>query len=173
MAAEHRSLLMRANRLLGASLVENNLVKVEDLEAANDRLLELLETGAVKQASLLSVLLYEKKVMTEEALFQHLVEDHGVGLIDLRTYDVPEETRKALNLDACWATWTVKFDQEEDVHFIATAYYLSPAVRTFWEKHLKGPIIWFATTIESITEFLEKLEGETKKAAPPMEAAAK
>ena len=34
MSPENRSLLMRANRLLGAGLVEHNLVKMEDLEKA-------------------------------------------------------------------------------------------------------------------------------------------
>ena len=37
--AEYRPLLMRANRLLGSALIEHNLVKFEDLEAANERLL--------------------------------------------------------------------------------------------------------------------------------------
>lgn len=37
--AEIRSLLMRANRLLGASLVEANLVTIDQLENANEKLL--------------------------------------------------------------------------------------------------------------------------------------
>ena len=41
------------------------------------------------------------------------------------------EAKKGLDIDACWATWSVPFDQEEDFAFIATAYYLSPAVRTY------------------------------------------
>ncbi len=36
MSTEHRSLMMRTNRLLGAALVEHNLVKMEDLEKANE-----------------------------------------------------------------------------------------------------------------------------------------
>jgi hypothetical protein len=40
---------------------------------------------------------------------------------------------------------------------VATAYYLSPAVRVFWEKQLGGPIIWFGTTLEGIADYLEKL----------------
>ena len=39
-SAEYRPLLMRANRLLGSALIEHNLVKFEDLEAANERLLQ-------------------------------------------------------------------------------------------------------------------------------------
>ena len=63
----------------------------------------------------------------------------------------------ALDVGACWATWPVPFDREEEFHFMATAYYLSPAVRVFWEKQLGGPIIWFGTTLEGIADYLEKL----------------
>ena len=85
---------MRANRLLGAALVEANLVKIEDLEAANERLLELLAGDAERQATLLGVLMYEKKVLSEDDLLHHFADNDGIGLIDLRTYDVPEEFRK-------------------------------------------------------------------------------
>lgn len=120
---------MRANRLLGAALVETNLVKVEDLAAANERLLELLQTSTERQATLLGVLMYEKKILNEEDLLHLLVDNDGIGLIDLRSYDVPEEFRKNVDLGSCWATWTVPFDKEEDFYFVATAYYLSPGRR--------------------------------------------
>ena len=68
-------------------------------------------------------------------------------------------------LSACWATWSVPFDREEDFHFVATAYYLSPAVRTYWEKQLNGPILWFGTTLEGIADHLEKLQAEKPAAA--------
>jgi len=45
MSPENRSLMMRANRLLGAGLVEHNLVKIEDLEKANERLLEIIASA--------------------------------------------------------------------------------------------------------------------------------
>ena len=59
--SEHRPLLMRSNRLLGSALIEHNLVKFEDLEAANERLLEIATTGDLRRSSVLSVLVYEKK----------------------------------------------------------------------------------------------------------------
>ena len=105
---------MRANRLLGAGLVEANLVKIEDLEKANERLLELLAGDAERQATVLGVLAYEKKVMSEDDFLHHLAETEGLGLIDLRGYDPPEEFRKEVDLGSCWATWTVPFDQEEN-----------------------------------------------------------
>ncbi|AOS46399.1 hypothetical protein Verru16b_03505 [Lacunisphaera limnophila] len=159
-AAEYRPLLMRANRLLGSALIEHNLVKFEDLEAANERLLEVAASGQVRQSSVLSILVYEKKVLREEDVLHHVVDDHGVGVVDLRGYDVPEDVRKELDLDACWATWSVPFDREEDFHFVATAYYLSPAVRTHWEKKLGGQIIWQATTMDIIADFLDRMTGE-------------
>jgi len=159
-SAEYRPLLMRANRLLGSALIEHNLVKFEDLEAANERLLEIAASGQVRQSSVLSILVYEKKVLREEDVLHHVVDDHGVGVVDLRGYDVPEDVRKEMDLEACWATWTVPFDREEDFHFVATAYYLSPAVRTFWEKKLGGQIIWQATTMDIIADFLDRMQSE-------------
>ena len=160
MLTEYRPLLMRANRLLGSALIEHNLVKFEDLEAANERLLEVAATGQVRQSSVLSILVYEKKVLREEDVLHHVVDDHGVGVVDLRGYDVPDDVRKDLDLDACWATWSVPFDREEDFHFVATAYYLSPAVRTYWEKKLGGHIIWQATTMDIIADFLDRITAE-------------
>lgn len=166
MAAVPRSLLMRANRLLGANLVEANLVKIEDLEQANERLLELIPLEQPRQTTLLGVLAYEMKVLREDDLLHHLVENEGVGLVDLRHYDIADDIKKSLDLGACWATWSVPFDREEDFHFVASAYYLSPAVRAHWEKELGGPVLWFGATLEGIAEHLEKLEAERAGPAP-------
>lgn len=165
MTSEYRPLLMRANRLLGSALIEHNLVKFEDLEAANERLLEVAATGQVRQSSVLSILVYEKKVLREEDVLHHVVDDHGVGVVDLRGYEVPEEVKKDIDLDACWATWSVPFDREEDFHFVASAYYLSPAVRSYWEKKLGGQIIWQATTMDIIADFLDRMHAERTEGA--------
>ena len=162
---EYRPLLMRANRLLGSALIEHNLVKFEDLEAANERLLEVAATGQMRQSSVLSILVYEKKVLKEEDVLHHVVDDHGVGVVDLRGYDVPEDVKKEIELEACWATWSVPFDREEDFHFIATAYYLSPAVRAHWERKLGGHIIWQATTMDIIADFLDRIHAERTETA--------
>jgi hypothetical protein len=166
MSPENRSLLMRANRLLGAGLVEHNLVKIEDLEKANERLLEIIASNQPRQATVLGVLAYEIKVLREEDVLQHLVETEGLGLVDLRGYEPPDDTKKGLDMDACWATWSVPFDQEEDFTFIASAYYLSPAVRTYWEKRYEGAILWFGTTLEGIAEHLDRLGGPAASRAP-------
>ena len=159
LSPEHRSLLMRANRLLGANLVEVNLVKIDSLEAANERLLELVSTGDYRKGSVLNILAYEMQVVKESDVIQLAADDHGAGLVDLRGYDVPDDLRAATEPGACWATWSVPFDREDDVYFIASAYYLSPAVRTYWEKKFDAPIVWFVTTLEMISDYLDRLEG--------------
>jgi hypothetical protein len=158
LSPEHRSLLMRANRLLGAHLVEANLVKIDNLEAANERLLELISTGDYRKGSVLSILAFELQVVKEGDVLNHVMEEHGVGLVDLRAYDVPDDLRASVDIGACWATWTIPFDKEEDVYFVATAYYLSPAVRAYWEKQLGAPIVWFGTTQEMLADYFEKIE---------------
>jgi hypothetical protein len=167
MSKEHRPLLMRANRLMGAALVEHNLVKIEDLESANEKLIELVASDQPRQTTILGILAYDMKVLKEDEVLHHVVESEGVGLVDLRDYDVPDESKKNLDVGACWATWSVPFDREEEFYFVATAYYLSPAVQTFWEKQLGGPILWFGTTLEGIADYLEKLA-----ASAPADAAA-
>jgi hypothetical protein len=156
MSKENRPLLMRANRLLGAALVEHNLVKIENLEAANEKLIEGVASGDARQSTILGILAYDMKVLKEDDVLHHVVESEGVGLVDLREYDLPDEIRKHVDEGACWATWSVPFDHEEEFWFVATAYYLSPAVRAFWEKQLNGPILWFGTTLDAIAEFLEQ-----------------
>ncbi|HEY9248228.1 MAG TPA: hypothetical protein VIO38_03815 [Rariglobus sp.] len=167
LSPEHRSLLMRANRLLGAHLVEANLVKIDNLEAANERLLELISTGDYRKGTVLGILAYELQVVKESDVLQHGMDEHGVGLVDLRSYDVPEDLRSTIDLGACWATWSLPFDREEDVYFVATAYYLSPAVRLYWEKQFGGPVVWYGTTMEMLADYFEKLEVSRSGVLPP------
>lgn len=160
MSLSCRPLLLRANRLLGASLVEANLVTVEQLEGASQRVLEHAAAGRLRDASLLRILVLEQGVLREDVVLSAVLEEPKMGLITLRHYEVPEEVRRAVELDTCWATWTVPFDRDEDIHFVATAYALSPAVRAHWEKTLGGQICWFATTMETIVDVLEEIEVE-------------
>jgi len=170
LSTEHRSLLMNANRRLGAALVDHNLVNIEDLERANERLLEIVASNQPRQSTVLGILAYEMKVLKEDDVLAHLVEAEAIGLVDLREYDVSEDLKKNLDRGAAWATWSVPFDQEEDFTFIATAYYLSPAVRNYWEKQFSGPVLWFGTTLEGVAEFMERLEAEIANTRSPFPA---
>jgi hypothetical protein len=163
--------MMRANRLLGAALVEHNLVKIEDLEAANEKFIEIVGSEQQRQSTILGILAYDMKVVKEDEVLHHIVETEGIGLVDLREYEVPEDVKKKLDLNACWATWAVPFDREEEFTFVATAYYLSPAVRNFWEKQTGGPILWFGTTLEGVADYLEKLGAVESASGGPNGAA--
>lgn len=172
MSKELRPLMMRANRLLGAQLVEHNLVKIEDLEKANEKFIEVVSSELPRQSTILGILAYEMKVLNEDDVLHHLVETDALGLVDLRDYDVLDEASKSLDASSCWATWSVPFDREDEFWFVATAYYLSPAVRTFWETKLGGPILWFGTTLEAVADYLEQHANEMRDiTATPFEVA--
>lgn len=160
MSENLRPIIMRSNRLLGAALVERNLITVDHLNAATERFLQILDESRESEASLLSVLINETKAVTEDGLLEYLVEELQLGLIDVRELDFNDDLKLHIQPGVSWATWTVPFDKDEDVHYVASAYYLSPAVRQYWEKALGGPIIWFGATLESISGFLEKLQLE-------------
>ena len=162
-----RPLLLHANRLLGAALVEHNLVKMEDLDKANERLLEIIAISPPRQCTVLGILAYEMKVVQEEEIVQYLVESEGVSAVDLRYYEIPEEISSGLDFDTCWATWSVPFDKVDGFNFVASSYYLSSVVRSHWENLLDGPILWFGTTLEGIADYLEKLQVANAKSAPP------
>jgi len=171
--ASLKPLIMRANRLLGASLVEQNLVSIDNLDAANERLLELLSAeGTNNRVSLLSIMANEIGCLSEDAVLKRLVEDHSLGLVDVRNIELPDEIRLSLKTDECWATWSVPFDHVEDTRYMATAYYLSPAVRSYWEDKIAGRVIWFGTSLESIIDFLEVAETEKANASAAAAAGA-
>lgn len=163
--------MMRSNRLLGASLVEHSLIKIEVLEQANERLLELMASASDVPVSILQILVVELKAISEQQILNFLSEEMGLGVVDLTHYDQPDELRKRLDIGACSATWSVPFDVEEGVNFVASAFYLSPAVRSFWESELNGPILWYATTSENISEFLARLQLDRENIAAGEKAA--
>jgi hypothetical protein len=158
--SEFRSIIMRSNRLLGAALVEGNLISVAQLEEANEKLLQTIDESTEKEICLLNVLINQTQALSEQELLEFMVEELSLGLIDLREIDLNDDVKLRINSGMCWATWSVPFDCEDDVHYVASAYVLSPAVKQHWEKQLGSPIVWYGTTIASIGDFLEKLESE-------------
>lgn len=157
--ASLKPLIMRSNRFLGASLVEHGLVSIDDLDEAHERLRELMASNANgSQVGLLAILVNEKQCLDENKLLEKIVEDYVLGLIDIRNVDYGDDLKKTLKPDECWATLTVPFDQVEDTWYLATACYMSSAVRSYWEDKIDGNIVWFASTIASLSEFLEAFE---------------
>jgi hypothetical protein len=162
--SNHRSLLLRSNRVLGATLVEHNLVNIEHLEAANERLFELLKNGVSRQSSLLGVLLGEMGSVSETDLIDFATREYGLGLIDLADHVISDECRAYIEPELTWATWAIPFDYEDGFYFVATSYYLSIAVREYWADRLDGSIIWYATSMESLAGAVERLAEEAKQA---------
>lgn len=160
----YRSLILRGNRSLGAYLAENALIQDDDFAKANERLMEVLQEGQLRQANLLTILCHELKVLNEDTLVSHLVEEQNLGLVDLDHVKV-KPLMKDLNfdLDLCWATGTVPFDYQDGIVSIATTFYLSKPVVKHWEDLLKKHIFWYGTGIAPLIHTLEKL-GETAPA---------
>lgn len=162
--SSHRSLLMRANRVLGASLVEHNLVNIEHLEAANERLFEVLKNGVTPDSSLLGILLGEMGSISETELIDFAIREYGLGLIDLEDHVLADECREFIDPELVWATWTLPFDYEDGFYFVATSYYLSLAAREHWQERLDARIIWYATSMDSISSAVKRLVEDAKQA---------
>ncbi|MEO0797013.1 MAG: hypothetical protein AAFX93_17795 [Verrucomicrobiota bacterium] len=153
---ERRPLILRSNRFLGSALLEKNLIQVEDLEAANEKLLEAVQNGDMRGANLLNILLYDLKSIDENALVDHVTEDESIGLIDLAHYDMAKFREIQVDIELCYATYTVPFDRVEDFTMVATAYYLSRPTVQYWEEAIGGNVIWYVCSTASIAEAIER-----------------
>ena len=151
---------MRSNRRLGASLVENNLVDISDLEMANEKLLDVVKEGINRRSSVLSLLVWEMTCLEEKDLISHQVEQHNILPVELENIEPEETLVKDLDPQICWATWSVPFEVVDGFYFLASCYYLSPTVREFWEEYLKGPVIWFVSPMMQLADTVEWMEKE-------------
>lgn len=140
------------------------MVEIEHLEAANERLFEILQAGVTRQAGLLHILQSEMGSLSESDLIEFELKEYGLGLIRLQDYIIPDDCRELIEPELTWATWTIPFDREEDFYFVATAYYLSHAARTFWEEKLGKPIIWYTAAMDSIAEVVKSVTEEAQRA---------
>lgn len=140
------------------------MITNENLEAANEKLLEIIQSGNLKKANLLNILLYDLNILDETQLIDNIVEEHHLGLVDLLNYDLSILKELELDLDLCWVTYTIPFDRIEDFVMIATAYYLSKPARTFWEERFEGShIIWYVASLSSVAGALERVTSEMNK----------
>ncbi len=162
---EQRPLVLRSNRFLGAALLERGLVTNEDLEAANEKLLEIVQAGDLRGASLLNILIFELKALDEAKLIDSLVDQDDVSLIDLGNYDLGKFREMRLNTDLCWATFTLPFDRVEDFYMVATGYYLSEPAKQYWTEQLEGKILWYVASLTSISAALDQVERDESSEA--------
>lgn len=155
---EHRALILRGNRFLGSALVDKGMISMGDLEAANEKFMESVQDPDMISPSILSTLLFELKALDESILIDYLVEESNLGLIDLNQIALKSLRPLNVDLSLCWATSTVPFDKVENTYMLATCYYLSAPVVKHWEESLGGQVIWFATTMSSMAQALERIQ---------------
>lgn len=161
-----RPLILRSNRFLGNNLVNQELITLEQLEEANNHLLDKIEAEQVKEASILRILLWEMEHLKEEEFIQFQVEQFELGLVDLDHFEMPEKLLDKIDLEECWATWTVPYDFEGDFYLVATSYYMSQPVKDFWEEKLGGRVMWFIAEMAAVARFIEEAESALKKKLP-------
>jgi len=174
---EHRPLIVRGNRALGSMLLEKKLITSEQLDAANEKLLDNITAGDIRRASILPILLFEMQVLNEDAYLEAAVEKSGLGLMDLHACQFRKFADLQPDLTACWATWTVPFDIVDDFCLLATVFFASPPAQKFWQDKYAGKnLLWYATSVRSFQSAMDKLEqlkGEAAKTAHPPAKAAK
>ena len=140
-------------------MVNKGLLSSGDLEAANEKFMEAIQSPELlKNASILTTLLYDLKVLDEARLLEHIVEEHGIGLIDLNHIELRTLPGVELDLSLCWASSTIPFDKVEETYMVATCYYMSAPVVKCWEELLGGKVVWYGTSMASMSRGLERLE---------------
>jgi hypothetical protein len=155
---QHRALILRSNRFLGSSLVDKGLLSVSDLESANEKFMQAIQSSELKQASILTSLLFDLKVLDEAKVLEHLAEEHSLGLVDLSFMELRSLRPIGVDISLCWATSTIPFDKVEDTYMVASCYYMSAPVIKHWEEQLDGRVIWYGTSAASMTRGLERIE---------------
>lgn len=152
----NQQLILRSNRFLAATLLEKRLISSEDVEKANAKLLSFFQSGKMRYASVLSILIYDLKALDESKLIQRLVDESKVGLVHLGHFDVSKMPLEGVDIEECWTTMTIPFDRIGNAICLATCYYLSNPVIEFWKQKFPH-IIWYTTSVNSMTSTLESL----------------
>ncbi|MGK0464181.1 MAG: hypothetical protein ACJAT5_000591 [Lentimonas sp.] len=156
---KNRALILRSNRFLVSSLLDKKLITNAQMEAANEKFIEAAQTtNTYKNTSILKILLHDLKALDEDRLLSHIIEEYKIGLVDLKQIELQESSPIEMDLSLCWATLTVPFDQVDQTFMLATCYYMSSPTLKYWEELLGGKIIWYATSMISVTSYLEGIE---------------
>jgi hypothetical protein len=149
--------------VLGTRLVEAGLTTVEDMDNANEVFIGLARAKDIRRASLLRIMIYDHQTLAEESLIDYQLENHSVGAVMVENYELDEELLQDIPLELMRASWTLPIDRVGDRWFLATAYYMSDVVRSFWEERLKGRINWYISSmsqLEMVFDSLAKKESD-------------
>jgi len=151
-------LVLKANRSLGSQLALTRLVATAQLDEANETFVRRLREGELRDASLLRVLLYDHQSLSENDLLGHQLEHCKIGGFHLDAYQVQDEVVNTVSVAECAATWTLPVDHWHGTTILASAYYLSDFVRSFWEERIDGSITWMACPFGELDVFFEQRE---------------
>ena len=160
------SLMIKSNRVLGTRLVEAGLVTIEDMDKANESFIELARAKDLRRASLLRIMIYDNQTLKEESLLDYQLEECPVGAVMLENYKIDEDLHDDIPLELMRASWTLPIDHVGGRWFLASAYYVSDSVRSFWEERLDGHITWYVSSLGQLEQAFESLmENEKARAA--------
>jgi len=154
----NRPLILRSNRFLVSSLLDKGLITSTQMEVANEKFIKSAQASdSLKNASMLKILLHDLKALDEGTLLKHIHDEYKVGLVDLQQVELYEPSTIGMDMALCWSTLTVPFDQVDQTFMLATCYYMSSPALKYWEELLNGKVIWYATSMVSITLYLEEM----------------
>lgn len=163
--------MIKSNRVLGTRLVEAGLTSIDDMDKANEAFIGLARVDEIRRASLLRIMIYDHQSISEEKLLDYQLENCPVGAVMLDNYNLDEELYQDIPLELMRASWTFPIDRIGNRWFVATCYYLSDAVREFWEEKLGGRINWYVTTMSQLEkEFDRRAAADAQKAVLAAEA---
>lgn len=155
---KNRALILRSNRFLVSSLLDKGLITDAQMEEANEKFIEAVQAGGTyKHNSILKILLHDLKALDENKLLSYIVKEYKIGLVDLKQTKLYDTSSMEVDHSLCWATLTAPFDQVDQTFMLATCYYMSSPTLKYWEEFLGGKVIWYATSIVSITYYLEAI----------------
>lgn len=165
----NRALILRSNRFLVSALLDKALITNAQMEAANEKFIESAQSsGSYKNASILKILLHDLKALDEDKLLGYIADEYKIGLVDLKQIALHQSSSTEIDRSICWATLTVPFDQVDQTFMLATCYYMSSPALKYWEELLGGKIIWYASSLVSVTHYIEGVErlDSSKDSAP-------
>lgn len=160
-----RDFVVRSNRSLATYLHEQDMLDLGNLDKVMDLFMDNVSNSDLRRATMLGLLIGHLNAIDEDDYIAHQVEQDKLGVIDLRLLESADTPLNGQSIDHCWATWSIPFDHEDGIWSVATAYFHSAPVREYWEKHLNGKVLWYATTMDSISDLLNRVSppenGET------------
>lgn len=83
-----------------------------------------------------------------------------MGHCRIENYMIPPTLAREIPIPVAFGTWTLPFDQCDGIVFIASAYAICGYVRSWWEAHVQGPVIWYCAHQARIGQTLDVLELE-------------